>query len=352
MKITKKERKTNPMNYVEAKFYEYYVAIDWSSTIMTIAIMRDNSIYPKILKDLPSRVSLIKKELQKLSGKIILTIEETTGAHWLYVELKDFVEKIIICNPLRNSLLKEGPKNDAKDAAELCRLLRAGMLKEVYHSDNENYKIRKIVSSYDDLIKASVRVKNQLSAIYRSYGKKNYKKDKISIKDPRLNFTIQSQLRLIESYEKEKKEYIKIFRELQKEKKQINKLTKVPGIDTIIAVTIFSVVIDASRFKNKYKYWSYCGLVKYKLESGGKNYGRKNTTYSRKLKTAYKVAAHAALRGNNDIRQYYEELLRKGISQKDARNMVCRYLAKTTYAMMKNSTSYVPYNWRNKKVEQ
>ena len=31
--------------------------------------------------------------LEELKGKIILTIEETTGAQWLYVEIKDFVEK-------------------------------------------------------------------------------------------------------------------------------------------------------------------------------------------------------------------------------------------------------------------
>ena len=105
----------------------------------------------------------------------------------LYVELKDYASKLLICNLFRNSLLREVPANDAKDAAELCRLLRAGMLKEVYHCNNENYTIRKIVSSYEDLVNALVREKNQLSAVYRSYGKKNYKKERLEIEDANEN---------------------------------------------------------------------------------------------------------------------------------------------------------------------
>jgi transposase len=345
MKIRKTESNNNPADYVSTHFYEYYVAIDWSSTTISIARMRDNSIYPKVERDLPAKVKVIKDYLSKLKGKIILTIEETTGSQWLYVELKDYVDKIIICDPYRNSLLKEGPKNDPKDASELCRLLRAGLIKEIYHSNDENYKIRKLVSSYNDLIKAGVRARNQLSAIYRAYGL-NYKKDKINTKDQYVNFIIEEKQRAIELYEDEKKGYLKIFKELSKKNKTINRLTKISGIDKILAVTIFSVVIDAKRFPDKYKYFSYSGLVKYKRESGGRLYGKKNTNYSRIMKAAYKIAAHAALRGNNDIRQYYETMLKEHIPEKEARNTICRYIAKVSYAIMKNGTNYKPYSWR------
>lgn len=58
-------------------------------------------------------------------------------------------------------------------------------------------------------------------------------------------------------------------------------LTNISGIGTISAVKIYSTVIDAARFGNKYKYWSYCGLVRHEKESGGRNYGHKKTRYSR-----------------------------------------------------------------------
>jgi hypothetical protein len=336
------------MQYVEAGFYEYYIAIDWSTTLMSIAWMRGNSIHPKVDRDLPAKVKIIKEYVKKLTGKKILTIEETTGAQWLYVELKDYVEKIIICDPSRNSLLKEGPKNDGKDAGELCRLLRAGLLKEVFHSNDENYKIRKLSSSYNDLVKAGVRAKNQLSSIYRSYGL-NYKKDEMETKDQYVNYIIKEKLRSIDLYEEEKVNYIKIFKQLERENKTIKNLTTISGIDKILAVKIFSIVIDASRFTDKYKYWSYSGLVKYKLESGGRFYGKKNTKYPRELKAAYKIATQAALKGHNDIREYYEAMLKEGIPQKQARNTICRYISTSTYAMMKNNTEYKPYNWRKNK---
>ena len=349
MKITKVEKINNPMRYSTVEeLYEYYVAIDWSTTVMTIARMRSNSIHPVIDRDLPARVKIIKDYVKKLSGKIILTMEETTGAQWLYVELREFVDKIIICDPQRNALLKEGPKNDSKDAAELCRLLKAGLLKEVYHSNDENYKIRKLFSSYTDLVKAGVRSKNQLSAFYRSYGL-NYKKEKLNIEqDNYIKLIVEENLRTIAHYKEQKNKYIEIFRELKKKNKTIRNLAKVSGINAINAVKIFSVVIDAKRFADKYKYWSYCGLIKYKMESGGKLYGKKNTRYSRVLKEAYKTAVQAALKGNNDIREYFQAILKQGIPEKQARNTVCRYIAKSTYAMMKNGTEYKPYNWREK----
>jgi len=351
MKIAKVEKTIKPMRFVESHFYDYYIAIDWSSTVMSIARMRSSSMHPEIDKDLPANLTTIKDYVNKLRGKKILTIEETTGAQWLYVELRNYVDKIIICDPYRNSLLKEGPKNDPKDAADLCRLLRAGLIKEVYHSNDDNYKIRKLVSSYNDLIKAGVRAKNQLSSIYRAYGL-NYKKDEMTLDDdPYIKHIMEEKLRAIEHYEEEKGKYIKIFRQVEKENKTIKNLTGISGIDKILAVKIYSIVIDAKRFADKYKYWSYCGLVKYKMESGGRFYGKKNTRYSRELKACYKIAIQAALRGNNDIREYYETMLKEGMAEKLARNTVCRYIATSTYAMMKNGKGYKPYSWRKESLK-
>ncbi len=111
MKITKQPLSHKPMKFVnDGNIYDYYIAIDWSSTVMSIAWLRNNSLDPVVKKDLSSKLKVITDFIQELKGKKILTIEETTGAQWLYVELKDYVEKIIICNPHRNALLKDGPR--------------------------------------------------------------------------------------------------------------------------------------------------------------------------------------------------------------------------------------------------
>lgn len=343
----KRSKKTD--NNQTLKMYDYYIAIDWSLEGVAIAHMKSNSIEPKVKDNIPSKIKTIKEYLKEFKGSKILTIEETTGSQWLYVELKDSVDKIIICNPKRNRLLDEGSKTDKIDAKKLCYLLRGGMLKEVYHTDNEKYKIRKLVSAYEDLVKAEVRLKNQISALYRAIGirgkkeRGQYKQD-----DDTLNFIIESKTRELEILLEEKQKYETSFKEISSKDVVIKEIKRISGFGPILSVEGYGIVIEASRFKNKYKFWSYSGLVKEKRESGKTSYRRRSKGYNRKIKTIFKIATQAALGGRNDIREYYEYLLGIGYTQKDARNAVTRYLATSFYAVMKKGTSYEPYYWRKK----
>lgn len=328
-------------------YYNHYLAIDWSIDNVQIARMRAQS--EKIItKGFAPEIEQIKDYLASIKGKKIMTIEETTSSHWLYVELLDYVDRIIICDPYRNSLLSEGPKNDKIDARKLCLLLRSGLLKEVYHSVNDDYKIRKLVSAYEALVKTGVRVQNQKSAIYRAEGLR-YKKDKINKQDEILSFIEDRQNTLIKLYKEEKEIYEKKFREIKRKNKTIKMLCRISGIGPIFAMKIYAKVIDANRFENKYKYWGMCGLVKHNRESGGRSYGKKKPRYSRTLKSIYKSAAMAAIGGKNDIRDYYELLLKQGYSIPEAKNQIARYIAKVSYAVMKNKIPYRAYQWRELK---
>lgn len=339
MKINKNEK-----NYHNQ--YDYYIAIDWSLEGAAIARMRSNNLKP-IVNNIDSNTKVIREYLKNLKGKKILTIEETTGSHWLYVELKESVDKIIICNPSRNRLLEEGTKTDKIDAGKLCQLLRAGLLKEVYHTDNEeNYRIRKLVSTYNDLVGALVRVKNQSSAVYRSIGLKKKQTDQYDKKDKIMNFIIEDQKSLLRILDEEQKKFDELFGKIIKSNKVISYIKGVPGFGNILSVKAYGIIIEAKRFKNKYRLWAYSGLVKNKRESGKITFKSRNQKYSRELKSVFKMATHAALSGHNDIRDYYEYLLVKGYIPKDAYNKVTRYLATSVYAVMKNKTNYKVYHWR------
>ena len=172
MKITKK-RKENKLNtYSSLRGYDYYLGLDWSQDGYSLARLTPKSTTPKYSQGL-GKVEYLQEDLSRLRGKKLLTIEETTSTHWLYVELKDSVDKIVVCDPYRNSLLSDGAKNDDIDAGNLSLLLRGGFLKEVYHTMDESYQIRKLLSAYEDLIKMGVRIKNQKSALYRGEGLKS-----------------------------------------------------------------------------------------------------------------------------------------------------------------------------------
>lgn len=326
--------------------YKHYIALDWSQEIVAVASMRDSSATIKVQTLLPD-TRLLKQCLKSYPGKKILTVEETTTSHWLYVELKDSVDKILICDPYRNGLLKDGPKTDKLDASNLCKLLRSGKLKEVFHSMDKSYEIRKLVSAYEDFIKASVRFKNQRSALFRAEGK-NHKKEKEIRGSKTSCFVNEKQLEIIKHIEDIRREFETKYKDISKENVTIRRLMNISGIGLKTAVTIYSVVIDANRFKNKYKFWAYCRLVKHQKDSGNRNYGRKVIRHSKLLKRSYKVATLAAISGNNDIREYYEYLLQTGCGFEEARNQITRYIAKVSYAVIKNQTEYQPYQWRKK----
>ncbi len=153
--------------------YDHYVAIDWSLKIMAIAHMSRHAAQPRVFER-PSDVRELKNYLGSLHARTIITFEESGAAHWLYLELLDVVERIVICDPFQNRLLFYGPKTDTIDAGKLCELLRAGLLKEVYHSDSALYELRLLVSAYDDVVRSGIRVLNQNEAFrlaHRDNGK-------------------------------------------------------------------------------------------------------------------------------------------------------------------------------------
>ncbi|KAF0143294.1 MAG: hypothetical protein FD143_3442 [Ignavibacteria bacterium] len=331
--------------------YDHYIALDWSERNMAIARMSKKDAEPKII-DVPSDLKELKIYLGNLKGKKILTIEETTTSQWLYVELYDYADKIFICDPYRNRLLSDGPKNDKIDAGKLCKLLKNGMMKEVYHSTNELYELRKLVSYYDDEVRSGVRLLNQKSALYRAEHKSWKKKEQIE--DSRINRFIVSQLdEKISSYHEKKKRYEGEFSRVSKKNKVIKSLQSIPGLGPISSVTILSIVIDGKRFKSSNHYLSYCGLVKHEKFSGGRSYGRRIPRYSRRLKGVYKSAAVRVTSTENPLREYYEYLLKeKKVAEHNAKHAVARYIAKISLGIIKSGEKYKPYRWRENKKEK
>jgi transposase len=320
-----------------ATWYDHYVAIDWSLRTMAIAHLSQRDTIPRVFER-PSDLKELRAYLGSLKGRTIITFEESGTAHWLYLELFEYADRILICNPFQNRLLFHGPKTDKIDAGKLCELLRAGLLKEVYHSDSALYELRQLVSAYDDVVRAGVRVLNQKEAL--TLGHRNKGKSA-----PFIGEILEKNIDL---YRRSKEQYQRRFHDLARDNTLVCFQRELHGIGTIGAVKIVACVVDARRFPCAGKYLSYCGLVKHEKLSGGHSYGWRKPRYSRTLKSVYKTAAVTALRGNNPIRTYYDHLLAQGVAEHNARHAVARYIARISYGMLKSGTRYEPYRWRDK----
>lgn len=333
---------------MEDTIYDHYIAIDWSIKNMAIARMTPKSTKITVI-DVPSSLTELQVYLKNLAGKKILAIEETTTSQWLYTELKDLVDKITICDPYRNRLLSEGPKTDKIDASKLVQLLKADLMKEVYHSGEHFLNLRKLVSGYDDLVKAGVRLQNQRYSLLRACGLTGVEKeDKMQLASSTDQMVLESLDRQIEGYEKEKKGYENEFKTLVKKHPEMSHQKSLPGIGFIGAVKIVSRIVCPQRFADVGHYLSYVGLVKLEKTSGNVVYGRKNSRYCRAMKSVYKTGVMAAIGGNNEISDYYEYLIsKKSYAPYNARHKACRRLANLSFGVFKSGKKYRPTRREN-----
>ena len=322
--------------------YDHYIAVDWS--IRNMAIARMTSKHNKIhVIDVRSDVMELQVYLKSLSGSKIMAIEETTTSQWLYTELKDHVKRLLICDPVRNHLLSEGAKTDKIDATKLVQLLKANLLKEVYHSSDRFLNLRRVVSGYGDVIQAGVRLKNQRYSLLRACGLTGAEK-KILLKRAEDQLVLDGIERQIASCEHEREVYVQEFAKLAKQHPEIRHQESLPGIGLIGAVKIVSRVVSPHRFADPGRFLSYAGLIKLERTSGMVTYGRKNSRYCRELKSVYKTGAVTAIGGNNPINDYYEYLIReKKYPDYQARHKAARRLAILSWGVFKSGEKYKPF---------
>src|ERR1700676_5085442 len=117
-----------------------------------------------------TKASMILQFIHGLREDLHVTFEEGTWAAWLYDLLKPHVTKLVVCNPRRNALLKEGSKSDRIDARELAELLRSNLLRPVYHGEHGVRALKELARSYLTISKDLGRVMSRVKAIYRSWG--------------------------------------------------------------------------------------------------------------------------------------------------------------------------------------
>src|SRR3989304_6350384 len=84
--------------------YDHYIAIDWSKKVMAIGRATSRRAEPAVIER-PADIKELQLYLRHLQGSRVLTVEETTSAHWLYLQLRESVDRIVICDPYRNRLL-------------------------------------------------------------------------------------------------------------------------------------------------------------------------------------------------------------------------------------------------------
>ena len=145
-----------------------HIGLDVHKDAIVIAVL--NNAGKLVMESIiETKASTLLQFIQGLRGDLYVTFEEGTWAAWLYDVLKPQVTKIVVCNPRKNALLKEGSKSDKIDARKLAELLRGGLLRPVYHGENGIRTLKELSRSYLTISKDLARLMNRLKALYRSW---------------------------------------------------------------------------------------------------------------------------------------------------------------------------------------
>ena len=147
---------------------EKYIGMDVHQATISVAVM---DTHGKLIMEclLETKAATIVEFIQGLHGTLSVTFEEGTSAAWLHDLLKPHVSRLVVCDPRKNALLKDGNKSDRIDARKLAELLRTNQLKPVYHREHGVRTLKELGRSYLTITKDVTRVMNRIKALYRSW---------------------------------------------------------------------------------------------------------------------------------------------------------------------------------------
>jgi transposase len=324
---------------------KYYIGLDANCKTSTFAVVdgRGQCVLRETVDTTEKALSYV---INKVQGERHLTFEESTISQWLYLQLREKVDELVVCNPVYVAK-KPGAKTDFRDALHLAQELRTGHLQPVFHDASHWIQLRVSVSGYLDLVEEIVRFKNRLKSVFRAeviatdensfYGNK---KRVSELTNPAAKFVAEGLFKQIEFLENEKLQYRKLFEQNRKEYRPIRNLMTVPGISLIRANIIAALVCQPSRFENKHRFWGYCMLVRHIQKSGGRIYGNKRVFGRRELRNIFLGAAETVTRTETSLRDHYDALRARGLKHPEMKLSVARQIASISLCLLKNNDTY------------
>ena len=340
-----------------------YIGMDVHKEAIVIAVLNGSG---KLVMEsiVETKTSSILQFVHGLRGELHVTWEEGTWAAWLHDLLQPHVHQVLVCNPRRNALLKEGSKNDKVDARKLADLLRTGMLRPVYHGEHGLRTLRELGRSYQTISQDLNRVMNRLKALYRGWGipcagtqvYALHSREEWLNKIPHAGVRRRTEL-LYEQLDGLQGLRRNLRPELLAESrkhKAAKLLRQIPCIGPIRAARLLALMQTPHRFRSKRQLWTYSGLgiethdsAQYRYVRGQLQRSKKpqqirglNRNHNHAMKEIFKGAATRASCGVGPLRNFYVALLAKGMKPEMARLTLARKMAAITLTLWKKEERF------------
>ena len=302
-----------------------YIGLDVHQATISAVVL--DSVGKLVMESiLETKAATVLQFFHGLRGSLHVTFEEGTCAAWLHDLLKPHVNRVLVCDPRKNALLKSGNKNDPVT---------------------------------QDL----TRVMNRLKALYRSwaipcggdrvYAPRHRGEWLAKISEPgvrrRAEFYYQ-QLDALRALHHQVRHDL-----LAESRKQeaIQLLRQIPSIGPIRAALLAALIQTPHRFRTKRQLWAYSGMALKTYASGeyrfigGQLQGSKklairglNANHNHDLKNIFKGAATRAAAVAGPLQDFYAALVAKGMKPSLARLTLARKIAAITLLVWKKGVRF------------
>src|SRR5437867_6678825 len=347
---------------------EKYIGMDVHQASISVAVMDAKG---KLIMEcvLETKAATILEFIQGLRGTLALTFEEGTSAAWLHDLLKPHVSRLVVCDPRKNALLKDGNKSDRVDARKLAELLRTNQVKPVYHGKHGTRALKELGRSYLTITKDVTRVMNRIKAVYRSwaipcagtsvYTPRHRAEWLAKLVEPGVRIRAEHLYQQLDSLEPVR---LAARRELLLESRKhaaVKLLRQVASIGPIREALMVALLHTPHRLRTKRPLWAYSGFAvqtydsgEYRMVRGKLQRNREritvrglNRNHNHDLKNLLKGAAISAIERPGPLQDFYAALVEKGTRSSMARLTLARKIAAIILIIWKKGARATPSGW-------
>ena len=343
---------------------DQYMGMDvhQATTVVAVLDAEGRQIMETIVK---TEAAAIIRLIENLSGPLHVTFEETTQAAWLYDVVRAYVAEVIVCDPRRNKLLSEGSKGDKPDARKLAELLRAGLLRPVYHGHEATRKLKELVRGYETLSIDTQRTMVRIKAIYRGrgiatpgrgvYQPRQREQWLERLTEPGLRQRVTWLFEELDCLRPLRREAKRAMVAESRAHRAVSLLRSIPQLGAVRSAVIVATVDTPFRFRTKRQLWTYSGFAvvthmssEYEIKESRVVRTRKpiatrglNRNCNRRLKEVFIGAATGGSQ-TEPYRTYLEGLHQRGMRPEMARLTLARKIAAIALRIWKKGEMFDP----------
>jgi len=317
----------------------HYVGMDVHKKVIAYCVKQADGT---ILQE--GKIDATRKELYAFADRLprpwIGAMEATLFTGWIYDFLEPLADDLKVGHPyMLRAICVSKKKNDGLDARKLADAVRCDWFPEAYMPSARTRELRAALRYRNLLVGEEVRMKNKTAGLLMEAGAE-YNKEKLhgkkyfnSLMDS-LDYVPEPVKELARSSHESAKYFGKMQERMVEAltqapdlKERVERLTSIPGVGEITALTWALEVDDPHRFKTVKQAVSYCGLCSSQKESAGKlRRAPLSKQRNSHLQSVLIEAANIAKRWNPRLQQVYDRVLAKRSNKNEATIEVARKL--------------------------